>query len=392
MNEVARREVVTRVRSTAFRVTTVVLVLVSVAAVVGAALFGDGDDDETRTYEVAAGAELGPALRAGTPDGIEVDVVELGEAAAREAVSNGEVDLAVLAGGTLVWEREADPELGSIVVGALTRAELDARAVDLGISPDDAAELVAPVRTTEEIVDPASDSAPARTAVALIAMLVMFFAIQAYGSQVAMVVVEEKSNRIVEILLSLVSPRSLLVGKIAGIGVLALCHVVIIVLGLLGALAVSDFADVPVSAYTSLPLVVVVFVLGFTLYGTMFALVGSLISRQEDGQQAMLPVFLPIFIGYVLAFQAVGSPDSTLATVVSIVPLTSPFALPITVAQGTASLGVVIVALALLVASAVAVLALAARVYEFTLLRTGSRIPLGEALRLARGDRSSSRR
>lgn len=146
----------------------------------------------------------------------------------------------------------------------------------------------------------------------------------------------------------------------------------------------SGFTDVPVSAYASLPLLLVVFVLGFTMYGALFALVGSLVSRQEDTQQALLPVFLSIFIGYFLAIQAVTTPDSALATVTSIVPFTAPFALPVTVTRGVASPLVVVVALVLLAAATVGVFALAARIYEFTLLRTGSRTPLTDALRLAR--------
>jgi ABC-2 type transport system permease protein len=150
------------------------------------------------------------------------------------------------------------------------------------------------------------------------------------------------------------------------------------------ALALSGTVGIPASAYASLPLLFVTFLLGFTMYGTLFAVVGSLVSRQEDAQQALFPVFVPIITGYVLALQAVAAPDSTLATIASVVPFTSPFALPVTTAQGTAGVGLIAAALVLLVATTAALLVLAARIYEFTLLRSGSRITLGEALRLAR--------
>ncbi len=384
IREVARREIVTRGRSKAYRVTTVVLIVLSIVFVIGAAVFGSDDDGETTTFDVAAPASLDASLRAAATDGIEIDVVQLTDDEARTAVSDGDVDVAVLPDDTLLWKQEPDQLLNSIVVDAVSSEAIDSRADDLGVDDAALSDLLAPVGFENRFVDPPSDSESARTAVATIGIFVMFFAIQAYGSQIAMVVVEEKSNRIVEILLALVSPKDLLAGKVVGVGVLAAAQVVIPLIGLVVALSVSGFTDVPVSAYASLPLLLLVFVLGFTLYGTLFALVGSLVSRQEDAQQALLPVFLPIFVGYVLSLQAVASPESTLATVASIVPFTAPFALPVTVAQGAASPLVVIAAIVLLVASAIGVLALAARVYEFTLLRTGSRIKLGEALRLAR--------
>lgn len=384
IRQVARREIVTRGRSKSFRVTTAILVLLTIVGVVGAALFGSDDEDEAIEYDIIAPTELDDALTAATPDGVDITITRLDDAAARTAVSDDDVDAAVIGDGTIVYDQEPDPLLDAVITGALQRSATDQRSDELGVDTSTLGELLEPVTVDREFIDPPSDSESAETAVAFIGIFVMFFSIQIYGSQIAMVVVEEKSNRIVEVLLALVSPRDLLVGKVIGVGVLAAAQVAIPVVGLIVALSVSGFADVPVGAYASLPLLMLVFVLGFTMYGAMFALVGSLVSRQEDAQQALLPVFLPIFLGYVLAIQAVNDPDSVIATVTSVVPFTAPFALPVVVAQGAASPVVVIGAIALLIATTVAVLALAARIYEFTLLRTGSRIPLTDALRLAR--------
>ena len=384
IRQVARREIVTRGRSKAFRITTLVLVLLAVAGVIGAGFFASDDDDDTIDFDVAAPAELEDALAAATSEGVEIDISQLSDDEAEAAVSEGDIDAAVLQSGTVLYDEEPDPLLDSIVAGALQGVEIQTRAAESGIDASELGALLAPVDVERRIIDPASDSDSAKTAVALLGIFVTFFAIQTYGSQIAMVVAEEKSNRITEILLALVSPRDLLVGKLIGVGALAAVHVVIVVAGLFAALAVSGFTDAPTSAYASLPLLFVMFVLGFTMYGTLFALVGSLVSRQEDTQQALIPVFVPIFIGYFLAIQAVTTPDSTLATITSMVPFTSPFALPVTVAQGAASPLVIIVAIVLLIAMAAAIMALAARIYEFTLLRTGTRIPLTEALQLAR--------
>ncbi|MGA9278108.1 ABC transporter permease [Ilumatobacter sp.] len=386
IRDVARREIVTRGRSKTYRVTTVLLIVLTLAGVIGAAVFGSAGDEAPTEYQVAAPSEFTQALDATAPDGVDIQLSNPGEespSAVRSAVENGDVDVAIIDDQTVLWKDDPDPLLRAVVLGAINQVTIEQRAEDLGVEPSTLDELLTPDQVSEEFVDPASDSESARTAVAFIGIFIMFFAIQLYGSQIAMVVVEEKSNRIVEILLALVSPRDLLAGKVIGIGVLAAVQVAIPIVGLAAALALSDFSDIPASAYASLPLLALVFVLGFALYGVLFALVGSLVSRQEDAQQALVPVFIPIFIGYLVSFQAVSSPDSTVATVAAIVPFTSPFALPVIVAQGAASVWLVILSLALLAATTFGALALAARIYEFTLIRTGSRITLREALRLA---------
>lgn len=387
---VARREILTRGRSKAYRITTLVLAVLAVGAVLAAAVFSGNDDDgPTRATIGVVGLDdaTTTALSETAPDTWEIELVELTRDEVDDAIQNGGVDVAVVSttdDGSIevVWEEEPRVLLDGIVVEALVSVEREARIAELGLDPDVVAQLDAPIDASVRFVDPPDDSDTARSVIAALTIFVMFFAVQMYGSQIAMVVIEEKAGRIVEILLSLVRPSSLLAGKIVGIGVLAALHVIIIATGLAAALAVSGFQDVPLSAYASLPLLFVVFVLAFAMFGAMFALVGSLVSRQEDAQQAILPATVPIFIGYALSFQALSSPDSTLAQISAIVPITSPFSLPVITAQGEAPTWLVTLSLALLALTAWVVVRLAARVYELTLLRTGTRIPLTEALSL----------
>lgn len=387
IREVAKREIVTRGRSKAYRISTGVLVVLAVAFVVGAAIFG-ARDDKPGTTDVSIGVtnqidRFDDTLAVVTPESVELTVRRIDDADIEQELSDGGLDVVVSDGTTLVWDDEPDPLVQSIVIEALTSIAIDDRAERLELADSTINDLLAPLPLENEFIDPPTDGDTAKTLVATIGIFLMFFSIQMYGSQIALVVVEEKANRIVEILLALVSPRDLLAGKVIGVGVLAALQVVIPIIGLFLALALSGTVGIPASAYASLPLLFLTFVLGFTMYGTLFAVVGSLVSRQEDAQQALFPVFVPIITGYILALQAVASPESTIAKVASVVPFTSPFALPVTTAQGSAGAGLVIVALVLLVVTAIALLWLAARIYEFTLLRTGSRIPLSEALRLS---------
>lgn len=388
MLEVAKREIATRGRSKAYRVSTGILVVITIAFVIGAAVFGSRDDSPS-TLEVTIGVterneRLDDTLGEITPPRVDADTLLVTDDAVEQLLLDGDVDVVIRGGTTLVWNDEPDQFVQSIVVEALTEIAVDDRADSLGLDDATLDELLAPIPLDNEFIDPPTDGDNAKTVVATIGIFIMFFSIQMYGSQIALVVVEEKAHRIVEILLALVRPRDLLAGKVIGVGVLAAIQVVIPITGLFLALALSGSVGIPASAYASLPLLFVTFLLGFTMYGTLFAVVGSLVSRQEDAQQALFPVFVPIITGYVLALQAVAAPDSLIAKVASIVPFTAPFALPVTTAEGTASLGVVVLALALLAVTTVFLLGLAGRIYEFTLLRSGSRITLAEALRLAR--------
>lgn len=388
IREVAKREIVTRGRSKSYRVTTGILIVLTIAFVAGAAIFGSRDDSPD-TVDISIGVtspidRFDDTIAALSPELVNTEVVPIADAEVEQLLLDGDVDVVIRDGETLVWNDEPDPLTQSIVIESLTAIAVADRADTLGIDDSTLDDLLAPIPLDAEFIDPPTDGDTAKTLVATIGIFIMFFAIQMYGSQIALVVVEEKAHRIVEILLALVRPRDLLAGKVIGVGVLAAVQVVIPIIGLFLALALSGSVGIPASAYASLPLLFVTFLLGFTMYGTLFAVVGSLVSRQEDAQQALLPVFVPIITGYILALQAVASPESLVAKIASVVPFTAPFALPVTTAQGSVGIGLVAVALAILAATTMALLALAGRIYEFTLLRSGSRIPLGEALRLAR--------
>lgn len=122
----------------------------------------------------------------------------------------------------VVWAAEADPELESAIEAALFILSVQERAADLGLEPAAAAELLAPAETTVRSLEPVGSDVESRRVMAMVTMIVLFMAIAVYGTFVLTGVVEEKSSRVVEVLLARVSPRHLLAGKILGIGVLGI--------------------------------------------------------------------------------------------------------------------------------------------------------------------------
>jgi ABC-2 type transport system permease protein len=120
---------------------------------------------------------------------------------------------------------------------------------------------------------------------------------------------------------------------------------------------------------------------GFLLYSTLFAVAGSLVSRQEDAQTASLPITMVVSIAYVMLFPIGSEPDSTVARVMSMVPPFTPLLMPLRMATGSASAWEVVVAVVLLVAATYGMLRFAGAIYGRTLLHRGTRLTWRQALR-----------
>jgi ABC-2 type transport system permease protein len=133
---------------------------------------------------------------------------------------------------------------------------------------------------------------------------------------------------------------------------------------------------------------IVWFLGGYAFYSTLFALAGSLVSRQEDAQAAAAPFFIVMIGAYMLVFVTGYMPASMASRILSLLPPIAPFLMPMRMASGAASVLEIVVALVLLLGATFAAWKLAGRIYEQVLLRRGSRIPWSEALALLRPGRA----
>ena len=150
--------------------------------------------------------------------------------------------------------------------------------------------------------------------------VVLLLAITTYGNLVLTGVVEEKSSRVVEVLLARVPARNLLAGKVAGIGLLGLAQVGLTALVALAAVTAVDSVDVPAVRGAVLAWVVVWFVLGYALYATVYGALGSLASRTEDAQSVAGPVTVVLLAAYFTSLAAIGQPDSGLGQAGLVLP------------------------------------------------------------------------
>jgi ABC-2 type transport system permease protein len=427
---IARREFLVRVRTRTFVLGTAILVI----AVVGVALLPviTRYFDRMETQEIAVWigvddmasdpvAELDGLLNAptgqgatapGAPDFTVTRVADL--TAARQAVVAGDIVAA------LAIEREDDGELSFTLytedpTGAAERTAYLAttsiaiadRLDRLGVEPAARAGLFAPPRIDFEWPDPSRtgpgpDDAQTGTDYLLgfgLSILI-FMLIVLYGNWIAMSVVEEKSSRVMEVILNAATPFELLTGKVLGVGAVALTqYAAILAAGAVALLAQDPIATVvlgdgadgvtlPAGLTIGMLLLLGVFgVLGFLLYGVLYAAAGSLVSRQEDVQAAVMPLALVSTAAYLVAvYSATGLIDirEGWMSLLALVPFVSPFLILSRITAGVATAPEVLSAIVLLVATITVALWIAARIYAAGVLLYGQRPGVRSILRMAR--------
>ena len=227
--------------------------------------------------------------------------------------------------------------------------------------------------------------------------ILLFMAILLYGVNVMSSVLEEKTNRIIEVLVSSVRPFQLMLGKILGAGSVSFFQFVIwgvsarVLLSLRGPIARALGAD-PASVQLTLPHIplatlavfIAFFLGGFLLYSAMFAAVGAMSSNEQEARQAQQPVTYLLMISYLSILGLTNDPSSTFARTLSMVPFTTPIATPVRWTAGSMPTWELVASLVILVIGIVAVTWVAARIYRVGILMTGKRPTMKELVRWVR--------
>lgn len=379
---VAGREIRVRGLSKSNIISLIVTVVIVGALASLPTILGGTDDDRS---EIGLAGENAVAMEAQLDaiGGFDVTMYDSVDEA-ESAVVDGEVEAAV-ADGTLYSEDGVGAELQALLDSAWQSATVEARLGDAGLSPDEIRQAL----TTEplEIVSLSDESSvigPLDYFTGLIISVIMFMMLMTPVQYIAMGVVEEKSSRIVEILLTSLKPWQLLGGKVIGLGVISLVNLVAMVaVGLGVAAGTGLLSDLPPGTASAALSSIGWWLVAFLLFGTLAGGVGSLVSRQEDAGSVLTPLIMALSVSYVGAIFLLNAPTSSFAQVLSIVPPFSGITMPTRMAVAEVPLWEIALALGLLAAAAVGSLALGATLYKRSVLYTGSRLKLGEALKRA---------
>ena len=388
---VARREIRERVRTRGFQVATG-LMLVGVLVIV--MITAINSDDGPRTANVIAiGAPAEAALESIAGDHSEFDLeIKAGElppgsgdqeARIRNTIIEGDADAALTESGILVTADDPPEALLPLLSRAAAEAGLSAKLQAGGLDRAQVEDALAATQVPiTEVADP--DTEEGASGIAFLATLLMYLAILSAGYTVSSGVVEEKTSRVVELILNAVRPSQLLAGKVLGIGLVSLGQFgLVVAVGLGGALVVGSVA-LPDATLSTALIAFVYFLLGYIFYACAFATAGAIVSRQEDSQNTTAPMMMLLVAGYILSFSVIDNPESVLAQVLSYLPPVAPMIVPVRIANDAMPPEQLALSLLAMIAGCLLLTWAAGRIYERAILRMGAPIKFREALALVR--------
>jgi ABC-2 type transport system permease protein len=381
---VAAREVSVKLRDKTFLLSTAfMLVLIVVSIAFSAFIAGRHESRTVAVLDPAAqqlvqqagdqGQDAGSDLRlqARTADG--QDQVETW-------LESGEADAALLQvsdpGNGPRWEvvgqREVDAGLQNLLADAVSASELASNAQAAGTT---SGEILTGTTLGQRVLEEGGLDPGVRYGLSFAFAFLFYITALVFGLSIAQSVIEEKQSRVVEILAAAVPIRQLLAGKVIGNSVLAIGQVVLLAsVGLIG-LSLSGQGEVLALVLGASVWFVVFFLLGFAALACIWAVAGSIATRQEELQATTMPVQAVVFVALFIGIAGTGK----LLTVASFVPLVSSVAMPVRMLSGNVPLWQPAVAAVLVAVVAVVLVRLGARLYEGSLLRTNRRTKLREA-------------
>lgn len=388
---VARRELQAQLRSKSLIISTIVLtILILAAGVLGRFLLDDegveGEGSATDVVELDAtvGVTESAMPLSDTLSAAGLTVVPLdGDP---ETVLEENEDVSALIDGTpqspQIFALEGAENLD--VITSITQSAATTVVVSDQLGDEAAPGVLEAMSEAQQIMpeivggtefDPVLFTVGTLTAAIVYGVIAFGIAMLATG------VVEEKSSRVVEILLATIKPRNLLLGKFLGIGAAILAMVATYVLAMVAAAAIAGLLpEINIGRY--IPMLIVWVLLGYIIYASVTGGLAATVSRQEDIGAITGPmVFLSLIPFYFAMFYVPENPDSTVTQIVGFVPFFSPFVLPVRAAFTDVPVMDVVIAIAICLAAIPILAALAGKIYERSILHTGTRMKLKDALR-----------
>ncbi len=385
--EIARRDFLQRAKSKVFLISTVTIVLLvlSIGPLLATATGDEPPQEIGVVGDLGAGFEAATATAAAGFD-LEVRFTQFDSVAAAEAaLRRGDVQVVVTADRELIWPDEPSRALTVAITTAVQSVEQDETVAALGLTPEEAAALLSPEALTSRSLEAPDPEAEPRRITAMGASILLYAAILMFGQFVMLGVLEEKSSRVVEVVLSRVQPHQILTGKVLGIGLLGLTQLVVLsvsVVFMLNLINVNgvDLAGIGMGMFAW---VVFWFILGYAFFSVIYATMGALVSRQEDAQSVgFIPVLL-MLPGYFFSLIASSDPEVLLVRLFSLIPPTSPMVMPIRASVTEVPAWEIAVSILLIIVAIYGMIRFGGRVYRGAVLQIGAKVRIRDAWRAA---------
>ncbi len=426
---VIRREYIERIRSKAFMIMTLLMPVFMASTILIPAFLSDMKSGTTRRIvlvvnnpEIAeavkrqlpatqpqSGREPDSKAKSGSSDAIQLaprysiaidtEVTDGERFKLRQQVSDGKIDGFLwlsdngLANRKVVYSAKDVTDFGESIElrDAVQSALIKRQLAQKGISGAEVETLLKPIDLDSIRIEKGKEGASGISVflVSFTMVMLLYVNVLVYGFAVMRSIIEEKSSRILEVLLSSVTAKQLLAGKIIGVGAVGLTQI-IIWLVIAGAFSVPGLiASRSVVANVHIPTAGVVafgvfFMLGYFLYSTMYAALGAMVNSDQEAQQVQWPAMLPIVFSIVLSTPVLQHPNSTLAFWTSMVPFFAPILMFVRIMAETPPMWQILLCIALMLLTTWGLLGLSSRIYRVGILMYGKRPTLPELRRWLR--------
>ena len=283
---------------------------------------------------------------------------------------------------------------GGVLRRALNRAVREQRLIEAKVDSDTRQALFQPVELKSVDLGAAGEEREGNSIFVLVfgVGFVMYLAILMYGQIILGAVIEEKETRIAEILFSSVKPFTLMMGKLVGVSLVALTQLAIwgtafTAFALYGVNVLASRGvnlSIPGVPFTQYVYFVLFFLLGYFIYATIYALVGSMVTTPQEGGQLAMPIILILVVSFYLFLPVSRSPDSSFSFWVSMIPFSAPVAMTVRIVTQTPPFWQIALSLLIGFGTVIGIMWIAARIYRVGMLMYGKRASIPEALRWAR--------
>ena len=358
-----------------------------------------GQNSSERMKQAAKASEQDYAVEQASPDGRTTEELkrQLDERVKRDEL-DGYLVLPknVLEGGEAQYysRNVGDVFTRGRVQDGLTKAVRDARLAENNVRPEVMRAVNRPVKMATTKAGGGGEKADNGQGFFLVfgVGFVIYLTILMYGQVILGAVIEEKETRIAEILFSSIRSFPLMLGKLVGVSLVALTQFAIwglafAAFALYGVAVLAgqgmkvSLPHVPASVFAYL---VLFFLLGYFIYATIYALVGSMVTTTQEGGQLAMPIILLLVVGFYLVFPVVRSPNSPLAFWASMIPFFSPITMLVRITTQTPPFWQIALSLAIGFATVVLLVWLAGRVYRVGMLMYGKRATIPEVFKWIR--------
>ncbi len=300
----------------------------------------------------------------------------------KEKIQNGEVEYGIIINKqdnninlTYILENKVSGGPTEEFEFYLTTLYKDIQIEKLNISKDEKEKLTPQFNYQLEVVD---ENIKGNPLVMMMISIVLFYAVYFCAFQVSNSITTEKTSKIIETLVTSTSPTNIIIGKTLGVGLVGLCQLAaIIVTAYISAKAFIDpkMLELALDTKTLTPalglITLIYFLLGYLTFGLMYALTGSTVSKPEDIQSANQPVVFITLIGFYLAYFTMMNPSSNLNHMAALLPISSPFCMPLRIMMGAASTKEVLLSIIILVITIIIIAKVAISIYRNAILNYG---------------------